>query len=266
MTVCRWHWFRPRRIIPGQRIHFSVWCGDAYRPHATLGNGIKIPTMLEHSSERTIRNHPLDTKLSHGTMPTGRITVLAWIQRYAAHELGILVKCRLENPNISDRAKWVDHIEDRSDFEKFIAIIAYIFAFNLTIKDGTEVVRLIDAAKQCLRPILSASGHPDLARALSLLPHLTTDQTLRQEIIASSGVTSALIRILEWSIKNQSDNTLLVVDSICHFLQTNEAELQDAMVTQLTAKPVSNGTSGLIILSRLLGTNGNSCVVCHRLH
>lgn len=155
-------------------------------------------------------------------------------------------------------------------------------AVNLTIKDGTEVVRLIGAAKQCLQPILSASGHPDLVRALSLLPHLTTDQTLRQEIIANSGVTSALIRILEWSIENQSDNTLLVVDSICHFLQTNEgvygpsllvhilifcpAELQDAMVTQLTSKPVSNGTSGLIILSRLLGTNGNSCAVCHRLH
>jgi len=146
MTVCRWHWFRPRRIIPGQRIHFSVWCGDAYRPHATLGNGIKIPTMLEQSSERTIRNHPSETKLSHGTMPTGRITLLAWIQRYAAHELGVLVKCSqscrhytsssclmqfmegLENPNVSDRAKWLNHIEDRSDFEKFIAIIAYIFA------------------------------------------------------------------------------------------------------------------------------------------
>lgn len=95
-------------------------------------------------------------------------------------------------------------------------------AVDLTIKDGTEVVRLIGAAKQCLKPILSASGHPDLARALSLLPHLTTDQTLRQEIIVSSGVTSALIRILEWSIKSQSDNTLLVVDSICHFLQTKE--------------------------------------------
>ena len=149
-------------------------------------------------------------------------------------------------------------------------------AVNLTIEDGKEVERLVDAAKQCLQLILSASEHPDLVRALSLLPHLAKDPTLRREIVVGCGVSSALIRLLRWSVKNSRDSTLtLVVDSICHLLQmgvygsphltrvliSGAAELQYTMAALLTAKPESGQPGGLDILSKLLETDGNSVLL-----
>lgn len=84
----RWHLFRPRRIVPGQIIHPSVWCGDVYRPHATLGDGIEILTILDGASDPTIRNQPSGAGLSE----EDRMMELAWIRRYAAHELDVLLK------------------------------------------------------------------------------------------------------------------------------------------------------------------------------
>lgn len=40
----RWHLFRPRPVIPGQRIHSSILSVDAYKPRANLRGGIDIPT------------------------------------------------------------------------------------------------------------------------------------------------------------------------------------------------------------------------------
>ncbi|KAH7928799.1 hypothetical protein BV22DRAFT_182974 [Leucogyrophana mollusca] len=38
----RWHLFRPRRIIPGQKIHASILYANAYRPSATWGDGFEV--------------------------------------------------------------------------------------------------------------------------------------------------------------------------------------------------------------------------------
>ena len=37
------HRLKPRRIIPGQKIHASVLYANAYKPQATLGEGFEIP-------------------------------------------------------------------------------------------------------------------------------------------------------------------------------------------------------------------------------
>lgn len=144
-------------------------------------------------------------------------------------------------------------------------------AVDLAVENALEVKRLIGPAKQCLQSILSASGHPDLVRALSLLPLMTKNRILRREIVVTSEVISALICVLEGSMKNPSDNTLsLVVDSICHLLQLEEGTCglshfqhvltpctANTMAVQLTAKPGSDATSGLAILLKLLRADGN---------
>lgn len=97
----------------------------------------------------------------------------------------------------------------------------YSSAVNLVVEAETEVGRLIGTANECLRDFFSTPEHRDLVAALSLLPHLTKDQTLFR--VVDSAVISALIRILEWSTRSQSDNTLsLVVDSICLILKMTE--------------------------------------------
>ena len=50
MIVCRWHWSRPRMVIPHQHIHFSVSPGDVYTPQATLAYGVHIPTLPQKPS------------------------------------------------------------------------------------------------------------------------------------------------------------------------------------------------------------------------
>ena len=82
----------------------------------------------------------------------------------------------------------------------------------------------MDTNKQCLRSILPASGHPDLLRALFLLPYLTKHETLRQAIVIACEAISTLIRmLLDRPTKGLDDNTLsLVVDSIYHLVQTKE--------------------------------------------
>ena len=42
----RWHRLRPRRIIPGQKVHASILYANAYKPQATIGEGFEIPTYL----------------------------------------------------------------------------------------------------------------------------------------------------------------------------------------------------------------------------
>lgn len=133
------------------------------------------------------------------------------------------------------------YIDDQSDFDKFIAITTYIVACelvliyffsisliqeptdNLDTRDGQEVDNLVGIARQCLQPILAVSDHPDLVRALSILPHFTKNEILRREIIVAGGVASVLVRFLKSSAVNPSKDTLsLVVDSICHLLETKE--------------------------------------------
>ena len=63
-----------------------------YSPRATLGNGIKIPTILEGSSVDTICDSVSKTDHSYKSMSTDSIALLVWIQRYGAPELGVLLK------------------------------------------------------------------------------------------------------------------------------------------------------------------------------
>lgn len=83
---------QPRRIVPGQRVHASVWCEDAYRPHATLGGGIEIPIIIDNAPDLTTLSQPLEPGHSDGTIPAERMMELAWVRRYAAHELEVLLK------------------------------------------------------------------------------------------------------------------------------------------------------------------------------
>lgn len=91
MIAYRWHWFRPRRIIPGQLIHNSVWYGDMYKPRATLGNGIGIPIVLQGCFDRKA-NKPHESETSDGPMSTDFTELLAWVHRYAGYELGALLR------------------------------------------------------------------------------------------------------------------------------------------------------------------------------
>ena len=179
--------------------------------------------------------------------------------------------------------------------DKFVANIAYISirksgfvrplgccltvhhlsTVSLADKRGTKVERRVKVAKECLRRILSSFGHPDLARALSLLPHLTKNQTVRRRIIVADEVILALVDALESSTKTPRGNTM-VVDSICQLLQTKDGacasfhlrymliagivELRDKLVARLTDETSPNGHRVLSSLLRLLETNGN--LVC----
>lgn len=68
-----------------------------YRPRATLGNGIGVPTVLEGFSSRTEHDRPLETEISDGTVSTDFAELLAWIHRYAGHELEALLRSRRFN-------------------------------------------------------------------------------------------------------------------------------------------------------------------------
>jgi hypothetical protein len=42
LTPYRLHWLRPRRIIPGQKVHASILHANVYKPQASLGEGFNI--------------------------------------------------------------------------------------------------------------------------------------------------------------------------------------------------------------------------------
>lgn len=44
MIIHRLHLFRPRSVIPGQKIHPSILSGNVYTPRATLEDGVNVPT------------------------------------------------------------------------------------------------------------------------------------------------------------------------------------------------------------------------------
>ena len=136
LIICRYHLSRPRRVLPGQHIHYSAWCDDIYEPRATLGSHIAIPILRDGPSPYTI---PDDMRLS----------LFTWTQCYAADRtLSDLLRSSecidtklfdpalwpdlifegLDKPSIDiqDRQVWQDCIETRRGFGKVVAITAYI--------------------------------------------------------------------------------------------------------------------------------------------
>ena len=137
-----------------------------------------------------------------------------------------------------------------------------------------EVEQSTEVAKECLQRILSSSGHPDFARALSLLPHLTKNQTVLRQIIVTDKVIVALVDALVSSMKTPRGDTL-IVDSISQLLRTEDSacssfhfrcmliagtELRDKLVARLTDETSPNEPRVLSSLLKLLETNGN--LVC----
>ena len=88
MTVCRWHWFRPRLVLPNQQIHFSVFSDDVYTPRATLAYGVDIPTVPEKASYGLWTTEPWTTELlDEGATTRSLISILS-DQRKTLKSLG----------------------------------------------------------------------------------------------------------------------------------------------------------------------------------
>ena len=139
--MCRFHLSRSRRVIPGQRIHYSVWCDDIYEPHATLGSHIGIPIVRDEPSPYTTRD---------GT----QFSLFTWTQRCAAdHTVSDLLRSSefidtklfdsalwpdfilegLDNPIDIPDGHWRCCIETRRGFGKVVAITAYISTRESTL-------------------------------------------------------------------------------------------------------------------------------------
>ena len=70
------HRLKPRRIIPGQKIHASVLYANAYKPQATLGEGFEIPITHAGPGDAALDSQIWETELFDDTAALELVTHL----------------------------------------------------------------------------------------------------------------------------------------------------------------------------------------------
>ncbi|KIJ09526.1 hypothetical protein PAXINDRAFT_172463 [Paxillus involutus ATCC 200175] len=221
--VRRWHLSKPRRIIPGQKIHASVLFANTYRPKAHLGEGFVFPAGWPSTSgdelddekwEKVLFDYTAVREL-FGRLKSSRRASLRYLDR-----LLFVLRFKESRTCVRGEDKWQETFEqiiygDSEDIVKLVAIVAYYeasvdeatvskdVAKEVTSLKDTEVTSskhvvnqvtlsedVLKNARTCLQDILSRRSDRNYRRVIALLRPLTDHEALRKSILTADVITT----------------------------------------------------------------------------
>ncbi|KAG9309081.1 hypothetical protein JVU11DRAFT_10963 [Chiua virens] len=196
------HLFKPRRIIPGQKIHASVRFAHTYVPKATFGNGFGIPLetatptapreddIWEDAIDRTTYIAIFDNLRDKQGTEEYYLHRLLFLQRFSSHQWPV--------EELSNRWKTLtDLITEKSGLVRLAAIAAFAeaadhFKLNMTLPD-----RVLEEASESLTELLNFERQ--WKRAVCLLPPIAKHENLRN-LILTDGVIDSFLQLLDHNI------------------------------------------------------------------